>query len=134
MLATSSHEKKTILLVEDDEMVRSVLHQTLNIFGFIVLEAGSRTEMRDVCNRYESAIHLALIDVSIEETSGVAIGEELTVLRPAIKLLYISGYLGSDLFDSGVLEQGTYFLQKPINPHELLAQLERLLGPVQRRK
>jgi DNA-binding NtrC family response regulator len=134
MLSTSSHDIKTILLVEDDEMVRSVLHQTLNIFGFIVLEAAGSAEAHDVCDRYDNVIQLAIIDVSIEQTSGVEIGEALTAQNPAMKLIYMSGYLGADLFESGVLDQDAYFLQKPINPSELLAKLERLLGPLHHRK
>jgi DNA-binding NtrC family response regulator len=118
---------KVILLLEDEELVRRTLQQLLSYAGYKVLEARTGKEATAICERYPGPIHIALIDLSIDNMQGLSAGRCLTAARPDLKILLMSGHFGPELISKGILTLETHFLQKPINPDELFIKLERML-------
>jgi CheY-like chemotaxis protein len=100
---------ETILLVEHDPIVRTVVQDILVEFGFTVLVACSAAESLEIEKGFEGNIDLLLVDVRIPETTGPDLGAALQTLRPQIHVMLISGFPGGDLL---VLNYGWYFIQK----------------------
>ena len=120
---------KTILLVDDDASVRTLVRQFLEIKGYTVLEAEEAATATEICRSNADAIELLITDVSMPETSGVELAGQLSKLRPDLKVLYISGY--SDVQDtSSIAARGqSSFLQKPFTIETLSAKVSELIGP-----
>ena len=125
------HDGKVILLVEDEPLVSHTLEQLLVYAGYSVLYAGTRQDALAWCRKYPGPIHIALIDLSVDNMQGNETGQDLHALRPGISILMMSGHLGPDLIRKGLLSRQTHFLQKPINPEELFTKIERLLASSQ---
>lgn len=119
---------ETILLVEDEDMVRELAHRVLIKDGYTVLEASHGTEALQVSQQYQGPIHLLLTDLVMPGgTSGRQLAEHLTSLRSEIKVLYISGYTGRAITHHGILKSGTAFLQKPFTPDALTRKVRQVL-------
>jgi CheY-like chemotaxis protein len=115
---------ETILLVEDEEPVRSLLRGILKARGYAVLEAGRPEEALLICQQHEGPIHLLLTDVVMPEMGGRELAKQLEIVRPETKVLYMSGYTDDSIVHRGVSEARTTLLQKPFTP-ELLARKVR---------
>ncbi|HXJ38625.1 MAG TPA: response regulator, partial [Bryobacteraceae bacterium] len=103
----------TILLVDDEHVVRTMLRAYLERSGYHVLEADSGETARKIAEQHE-AIDLLLTDVVMPKMSGPELVKYLTVRRPNLKVLYMSGYSQQDLrLRSHVIEHGFGFIQKP---------------------
>ena len=122
--APSRPGMETILLVEDEEIVRQVARRILERNGYTVKEAGLGTEALLLSKHNSGPIHLLLTDVVMPEMSGRELAELLTQQRPGIKVLYMSGHTENAIVHHGVLEQGIAFIQKPFK-HDLLLQKVR---------
>lgn len=118
----------TILLVEDEEMVRGLLRTILKTSGYTVIEAGSGQEALVLCQHYSAPIHLMVTDVVMPHMSGRELAERLTESRPNLKVLYISGHTDDAIFKHGVMAAEMNFLQKPFLPDELLRKVRELLS------
>lgn len=118
---------ETILLVEDDEVVRLMTRSILQRQGYTVLAARHGAEAVQVCEQHPGPIHLLVTDVVMPNLNGRDLYQRLAVLRPAVKVVYISGYPGDALGDLGVLGEGTAFLPKPFPPEVLVRQVRELL-------
>ncbi len=118
---------ETLLLVEDEDMVRRVARRVLLSFGYTVLEARDGREALAICRRHEGPIHLVLTDVVMPEMSGRELAEHLAVLQPTTKVLYTSGYTDGAIADHGVLDPGLAFLQKPFTPDALASKVREVL-------
>jgi CheY-like chemotaxis protein len=118
---------ETILLVEDEEGVRGLTRQLLQRHGYTVLEAEHGQDALLLCERYSGPIHLLLSDVVLAQMSGRELVQRLTPLRPEMKVLYMSGYSDEAIFQHGVLEHGTAFLQKPFTTESLMRKLREVL-------
>ncbi len=118
---------ETILLVEDEEIVRGFASETLRRRGYQVLEASNGQEALRMCEPQGSAIHLVITDIVMPKMSGRELAERLAVVRPELKILFISGYIDDSLFQHGLVEARALFLQKPFTPESLLRKVRDIL-------
>lgn len=119
----------TVLLVEDDEAVRRVAASILARDGYDVLEAAGAAEAREIARRRDVSIDLLLTDIVMPETNGIALSEELSALLPAMRVLYMSGYVEEDSRAEEFMDDSCSFVEKPFNPDKLLAAVRGALDP-----
>ena len=122
--------RETILLVEDEPSVRGLVHQTLRLHGYTVLEARHGIEALLTSAKYVGPIHLLLTDVVMPQMSGPEVAEKILTVRPGIKVLYMSGYPDHPVFDQGGVSRQTGFLPKPFSPHVLAQKVREVLNGV----
>lgn len=121
---------ETILVAEDDNIVRELTRELLEIYGYNVLEASNGGAALLLCEQNEEPIHLLLTDVIMPEMSGHALTTRLAQLHPEMKVLYMSGYTNDVVVNRGVLVEGTAFIQKPFAPDALARRVREVLdGP-----
>jgi GAF domain-containing protein/CheY-like chemotaxis protein len=118
---------ETVLLVEDEDAVRDLARDVLQASGYTVLEARHGGEALRICAQHPEPIHLMLTDVVMPEMSGRELAQRLAVLRPGVKVLYMSGYTDNAVVHHGVLDPGTVFLQKPFSPTVLTRKVREVL-------
>jgi CheY-like chemotaxis protein len=121
------HGTETVLLVEDEDMVRNLLRDILVQAGYSVLEARHGVEAVRVCEQYGAPIHLVITDVVMPEMGGTELVRRLTHLRPQIKFLYISGYTDDALIRQGVRREEVSFLHKPFTRQILTQKVRDIL-------
>ena len=122
--APQTQGSETILLVEDEDSIRSLVLGILQSHGYTVLEAGRPQDALEICKTFEGPIHLLFTDVVMPHMSGREVAEQVSAARPNTKVLYMSGYTDHAIAHHGVLNPGVPFLQKPFTP-DLLAQKVR---------
>jgi signal transduction histidine kinase/ActR/RegA family two-component response regulator len=118
---------ETILLVEDDEIVRTLVRHTLNRFGYKVLVAETEEEAHLICRHHEGPIHLILTDIVMPKKSGPELVLDLTPVRPRVKALYMSGYTAQKIFRDNILDPELNFIQKPFAPDVLASKIREAL-------
>jgi two-component system, cell cycle sensor histidine kinase and response regulator CckA len=118
---------ETILVVEDEEVVRTLACRGLREQGYTVLEAKHGLEALAQVEQNHQAIDLVISDVVMPELSGRELGARLAVLRPELPILYMSGYTGDDVIQRGLLEPGVPFQQKPFTPEALARKVREML-------
>ena len=118
---------ETVLLVEDDEAVRELTCEVLEMHGYTVLAVADAGEAPRVLEGASRPIHLLVTDVVMPRLSGRELTERLRSLRPGLRVLYISGYADTAIVHHGVLDPGTPFLQKPFTPDTLLRSVRKVL-------
>jgi CheY-like chemotaxis protein len=125
-VSDASRGSETILLVEDDEAVRLLARVTLERIGYKVLQAGNPKEAVRVASECAGPIHLLLSDVIMPESDGLPLLDRLVSARPAVRVLYMSGYAG-EAVRHVLLVEGTPFLQKPFTPQVLVQKVRAVL-------
>jgi len=125
---------ETLLLVEDEQAVRRATAEFLRLQGYTVLEAKDGVEALSLARNHSSTIHMVVSDVVMPNMSGGELGEELSRVRPAIKLLFVSGYAGKTVLDHNVVDVETNFLQKPYTLKQLSLKIRAALGQGVERK
>jgi len=118
---------ETVLLVEDEEMVRRLTRRVLERFGYRVLSAAGAAEAVDVAREHAAPIHLLLTDIVLPKTNGRLLWEELRRARPELRVLFMSGYTDDVIAQHGVLEEGIPFLQKPFSIEALTRKVREAL-------
>ena len=118
---------ETVLLVEDHDGLRALARKILERYAYIVLEAANGDEALRIGESHHGTIHLLLTDVVMPGMSGHALADRLSVLRPAMRCLYTSGYTDDAIVHHGVLAAGTAFLQKPYTPETLARKVRAVL-------
>jgi signal transduction histidine kinase len=123
--AAVTRAQGTVLLVEDESAVRRVLVRTLRDRGFTVLEAEDGEVALAIAAAYEGEIDVTVTDVVMPRLGGRELASRLATLRPTTRLVFMSGYAGSQPGES--LPEGAIYLQKPFPPDTLLKKLRELL-------
>jgi signal transduction histidine kinase len=119
---------ETILVVEDEEMVRHLVCETLAAFGYKVIEAKNGNEGLRRASEHKETLHLLLTDVIMPKMDGRELYKHVVAIHPAIKVLYMSGYPDNFVVHHDILEEGTNFLQKPFTVHSLLQKIKQVLS------
>jgi len=117
----------TLLLVEDDDVVRHTTRRILVTGGYTVLEASNAEEARAVFDANDARIDLLVTDVMMPRESGAALAAALRQRRPGLPVLYISGYPGEDLARLGLLVGEVELLRKPFTIRELIDRVHTVL-------
>ncbi len=118
---------ETVLVVEDDEMVRTLVRETLRREGYKVLDAASPIEARRMSDAFRRPIHLLITDVVMPKVSGRELAEQLVERRPDMKVLFMSGYTDAAVLNSGIMRKEVAFLQKPFTPTALSEKVREVL-------
>jgi CheY-like chemotaxis protein len=118
---------ETVLLVEDEDVVREMATEILRDSGYRVLEAKHGHEAIILERQHSGEIHLMLTDVVMPQMSGRELAEQLAPLRRDMKVLYMSGYTDDAIVHHGVLEEGTAFIGKPFTPTALARKIREVL-------
>lgn len=113
--------RERVLLVEDEELVRTMLADTLHDAGYHVLEAHHGEEALELLERHSAHVHLLVTDVVMPRMSGQELAARIAAVRPHTKVMFISGYPRQEL------TAGCLFLKKPFTPDELLRQVRLVL-------
>jgi two-component system cell cycle sensor histidine kinase/response regulator CckA len=119
---------ETILLVEDEEMLRKLALQTLRLYGYQVLDAANGESAVSLCRQHHGPIHLALTDVIMPGMSGREVADRLLELRPEMRVLFMSGYTDDAIVHQGVLDEEANFIQKPFAPDALARKVREVLA------
>ena len=118
---------ETILLVEDDEMVRNLVRTVLQDNGYTILEALHGGKALSVVEQHEGPIDLLVTDVIMPEMSGQELAEQLKTLYPQMKMLFMSGYTDDAVVRHGVRTAEVEFLPKPFSPSVLASKIREVL-------
>ena len=118
---------ETILLVEDDEAMRTLTRTCLESAGYTVFDADSGESAIAVMTRHQGPIHLLLTDVIMPGITGRQLAESLTAARAETKVLYMSGYTADIIAERGVLDAGIALLEKPFTREGLLKKVRAVL-------
>jgi two-component system, cell cycle sensor histidine kinase and response regulator CckA len=119
--------QETILLVEDEEVVRKYVRRALESHGYTLLEAQNGLEALDMAAKAAEPIHLLLTDVVMPGMSGRKLAEAMTGLQPGLKILFMSGYTDDAIVHHGVLDDDAEYLQKPFSPLQLARKVREVL-------
>ena len=119
---------ETILLVEDEEMVRNLASETLRGYGYTVLEASNGEEATSVSSSNGRTIQLLVADVVMPGISGLELARRLKAARPDLRVLFMSGYSEEAVTRLGVMGAGEAFLQKPVTPTLLASKVREVLS------
>ena len=118
---------ETVLLVEDEEQVRTVAGSILRRAGYTVLQAASPGEAIAIAQRAEVPIDLLVSDVIMPKMNGRQMAERILSAQPSIKVLFMSGYTDDVILHHGVLDGGVAFLQKPLTRESLTRRVRQVL-------
>jgi two-component system cell cycle sensor histidine kinase/response regulator CckA len=118
---------ETILLVEDETVVRHLVAEILESSGYTVLQAGDGPSALELLRRHSDTLDLLVTDVVMPGMSGPEVAQAVTSMRPGTQVLYTSGYTDSAIGHHGVLEPGIAFLQKPFSADDLTRKVRVLL-------
>jgi two-component system cell cycle sensor histidine kinase/response regulator CckA len=119
---------ETILVVEDQQEVRTLAVKALRRWGYTVLEAPNGEEALALCEAVPDAIHLVVTDVIMPGMTGRELAERLIVRRPRLQVMFVSGYPESVLSNRGVLDPDLAYLQKPFTAEILARKVREVLG------
>ena len=118
---------ETVLLVEDAAPVRTLARKSLESCGYRVLDAADGRAALELSARHAGGIDILVTDVVMPGMSGRELAERLAPLRPAMRVLYTSGYTDDAMVHQGVLRSGVAFLQKPFMPESLARKVREVL-------
>jgi PAS domain S-box-containing protein len=118
---------ETVLIVEDEPVVRSLARYVLEERGYRILEAADGDEALHLCRTSPGSIDLVISDVIMPRLSGPDLFRKLADVRPGLTVLYMSGYAETGIVRDGILAPGTLFIPKPFSPAALAAKVREAL-------
>jgi len=118
----------TILLAEDDHLLRKLVTRQLTTAGYTVLAAPSGAEALEIARAHDAPFDLLITDVIMPEMNGRELSEQMTAHQPGLPVLFVSGYTANVISDQGVLDAGVEFLEKPFTREALLARVHEVLN------
>ena len=118
---------ETILVAEDDEMLRGLCRSILKEFGYTVIEAKDGADAVEVFRKDRDRIDMLLLDVIMPRKNGKAAYDEIRTIKADVKVLFISGYSADMISREGILERGLHFISKPLSPTDLLQKVREVL-------
>ncbi|MBI4424046.1 MAG: response regulator [Elusimicrobia bacterium] len=118
---------ETVLLVEDEELVRKFAARALRMLGYTVVDARDGEEALALCAKSDKPIDLLLSDIVMPKMHGTELAERVRALVPGVKVLFMSGYTDQGVVHGGLLGSGTPFIQKPITPDTLARKVRQVL-------
>lgn len=113
----------TVLLVEDDDMVRRMTSAMLKKIGYNVVAAQTPMDALSFCEKEDVCIDILLTDVVMPEMSGKELRDKIKRILPNIKVLFMSGYTADVILHHGVMDDGVYFVQKPFSLNDLARKI-----------
>ena len=122
------HGVETVLLVEDEAIVREMAVQALRSQGYTVIAAENGDKALEYISGHSGEINLLLTDVVMPHMGGRQLAERLEEIEPGVHVLYTSGYTDNFIAQHGVLAEGTAFLQKPYTPTTLVRKVRQTLN------
>ena len=125
--AAALYGTETVLVVEDQASVRKLTIQMLSQFGYRILEAAQGDEALLLAKSCQEPIHLLLTDVVMPRITGKDLAGLLQPMRPAMKVLYMSGYAEDVIANRGLLEAGLFYIAKPFAPEALARKVREAL-------
>ena len=126
-VAEMENKKSTLLLVEDEELVRCSVDAALSMRGYKILPAANAEEALAAAQNYPGEIQLMVTDLSLPVTSGVELAQIIRTVRPHIKVLFVSGSGDDPRMDELVAGRESFF-KKPFAPAALAHKIEELLN------
>jgi CheY-like chemotaxis protein len=129
-VGTRPRGTETLLVVDDDEGVRNLAKRILASSGYRVLTAGTGDEALALCAGHDGPIALVLSDVVMPKMSGPELAHELARLRPAAKVVFMSGYAGDAVQHRGLPDAGSHFIDKPFTALALTQKIRLVLDEV----
>jgi signal transduction histidine kinase/CheY-like chemotaxis protein len=118
---------ETILVVEDEEALRTLLCRFFRLYGYNVLEARHGGEALLLGERHRGPIHLMVTDVVMPQMSGKELADRLAPLHPEMTVFFMSGYTDGDLISYGAPEPSQHFVPKPFRPMDLVKKVRDIL-------
>ncbi|MBI1390470.1 MAG: PAS domain S-box protein [bacterium] len=119
---------ETILLVEDEILVRNLIARLLQKWGFTVLTASDGMEGARFCKEYQSGIDLMITDMVMPRMSGVELAQRALALRPDMRLIFMTGYTDSDVLEDDRRRYANLWLQKPFSTEALAQKIKWALS------
>jgi CheY-like chemotaxis protein len=118
----------TILLVEDDMMVGRMTAEMLKSIGYTVLIENNPVDALSFCEKNHSPIDLLITDVVMPNMNGKELRDRIKIIRPDIKVLFMSGYTSNVIVHHGIPEESVHFIQKPFGLNDLARKIQNILG------
>jgi CheY-like chemotaxis protein len=118
---------ETVLLVEDDDAVRSLAKAVLQTHGYQVLDAADAAAALKLCESHQGRIHLVLTDLIMPRMSGPQLAQQLEDLRPSVRVLFTSGYTMDTAGQHGMTLPSAHFIQKPYTTEGLIRKIREML-------
>ncbi len=118
---------ETILLAEDDQVVRTMVGIFLRDFGYRVIDAVDGEEALEKFAEHEKEIDLLILDVILPKKSGGEVYNAVRGARPELDILFVSGYTADIIHKKGIYDEDLQFISKPINPFDLLRKIREIL-------
>jgi DNA-binding NtrC family response regulator len=119
---------ESILVVEDEEQLLELAKSSLELYGYTVITAKSPGDAILLCERSNMKFDLLITDVVMPGMNGKELQERLDVLKPGMKVIFMSGYTADVVAHRGILDEGVNFLQKPFTPRSLARKAREVLN------
>jgi two-component system, cell cycle sensor histidine kinase and response regulator CckA len=120
--------RRTILLVDDEEVMRRFLAEALSGEGYHVMAAGDGEAALALSETYQGVIHLLITDVMMPVMNGKELADRLCALRPELKVLFVSGFSRADIWPVDSCEDVTDWLPKPFSRDQFRDKVGQLLA------
>ncbi len=118
---------ETVLIAEDEEMVRAYAVRVLKGAGYTVIQAADGAEALDLFSRHRDEIDVCLFDVVMPKMNGRELFDKVREIRPGVRVLFASGYNQDAIHTRFILHEGLQLLRKPFNRGELLRRMRQTL-------